>query len=414
MTSDQQRQERSILDESSAVPNGMRVAGAWSWRVAIVLLVAAMVIWLLSKITILLIPIMIATILATLLRPIVKKLKQWGVPQGLSVAIAEVGLIVLVVGALVLVGRQLVVGFSDLSQQAVKGLIQIQDWLTSGPLGLSNDQMTKYLDEALAALQNNTGTILSGALGVGTGLGHFTVGLLLTLFILLFFLLEGQDIWAFLVKFFPRRARPAVDGAARKGWTSLGNYARVQILVAAVDAVGIGVGAAIIQVPLALPLGVLVFVGSFIPVVGALVTGAVAVLLALVANGWVNALVMLGIVLLVQQLESHALQPFIMGRAVSLHPVAVILAVAAGSGIAGILGALFAVPMLAVANSFIRYVASRGWENDPELPDIYGLPQVVPDGGAAATDAAVAGPGATQAGGDAQPGSGVEHQQPGN
>lgn len=354
-----------------------------------------MLVWLLSQITILLIPIMIATILATLLRPIVKKLKQLGVPQGLSVAIAEVGLVVLVIGALFLVGRQMVVGFSDLSQQAIRGLIKIQEWLKSGPLGLSNDQITNYLNEALTALQNNSSTILSGALGVGSGLTHFTVGLLLTLFILLFFLLEGQDIWAFVVKFFPRSARPAVDGAARRGWTSLGNYARVQILVAAVDAIGIGAGAAIIQVPLAIPLGVLVFVGSFIPVVGALVTGAIAVLLALVANGWVNALIMLAIVLAVQQLESHLLQPFIMGRAVSLHPVAVILAVAAGSGVAGILGALFAVPMLAVANSFIRYIAGRGWESDPEIGAKYGIPQITPDAGA--SDAVIAAPGASGA-----------------
>ncbi|MBP2411646.1 putative PurR-regulated permease PerM [Arthrobacter stackebrandtii] len=398
MTPEKQRHERSPINESMAVPYGMRVAGAWSWRIGALLIVSAMLVWLLAKVSILIIPIMIATILATLLRPVVRKLKQWRVPQGLSVAIAEGGLILLVIGALALVGRQMVVGFSDLSEQAITGLIQIQEWLTSGPLGLSNDQMTKYLNEALAALQNNTGAILSSALGVGTGLGHFTVGLLLTLFILLFFLLEGQDIWAFVVKFFPKRARPAIDGAARKGWTSLGNYARVQILVAAVDAIGIGAGAAIIQVPLALPLGVLVFVGSFIPVVGALVTGAVAVLLALVANGWVNALIMLAIVLGVQQLESHALQPFIMGRAVSLHPVAVILAVAAGSGVAGILGALFAVPMLAVANSFIRYIAARGWENDPDLPDIYGLPQVVPDGATAAAAAAGAAPGTVATG----------------
>ncbi|WP_449372092.1 AI-2E family transporter [Arthrobacter psychrolactophilus] len=188
--------------------------------------------------------------------------------------------------------------------------------------------------------------------------------------------------------------------------TSLGNYARIQVLVAAVDAIGIGAGAAIIQVPLALPLSVLVFVGSFIPVVGALVTGAVAVLLALVANGWVNALIMLGIVLLVQQLESHLLQPFIMGRAVSLHPVAVILAVAAGSGVAGILGALFAVPLLAVANSFIRYIAARGWEHDPDLPDIYGLPQVIPDG------APVTNSGAAEAGADEVAGSGVVPEDP--
>ncbi|WP_269938168.1 AI-2E family transporter [Arthrobacter sp. HY1533] len=402
MTPEQQRHEREVLNDSSVVPYGMRVAGAWSWRVAIVLVVSAMLIWLLAKVSILIVPIMIATILATLLRPVVKKLKSLGVPQGLSVAAAEGGLILLVAGALVLVGRQLVVGFSDLSEQAITGLIQIQNWLNDGPFGLSNDQVTKYLNEALTALQNNTGTILSSALGIGTSVTHFGVGLLLTLFILLFFLLEGQDIWAFVVKFFPRRARPAVDGAARRGWTSLGNYARVQILVAAVDAIGIGAGAAIIQVPLALPLGVLVFVGSFIPVVGALVTGAVAVLLALVANGWVNALIMLGIVLLVQQLESHLLQPFIMGRAVSLHPVAVILAVAAGSGVAGILGALFAVPMLAVANSFIRYIAARGWENDPGLPDIYGLSPATPDAGP------VTDPGAAQPGGDGQPGPGVE------
>lgn len=142
-----------------------------------------------------------------------------------------------------------------------------------------------------------------------------------------------------------------------------------------IDALGIGVGAAILGVPLALPLGVLVFLGSFIPVVGALVTGAVAVLLALVANGWLNALIMLGIVLLVQQAESHLLQPLIMGKAVALHPVAVILAVAAGSYLAGIPGALFAVPTLAVANSAIRYIAARGWEHDGAL---HGRPSTGP------------------------------------
>ncbi|MEO6529840.1 MAG: AI-2E family transporter [Specibacter sp.] len=376
MTPSPHDQERYTQSDSSGVPFGMRVAGAWSWRVGVILLVSAMLVWLLSQITILIIPLMLAAIIASLLRPVVKALKGIGMPQGLSVAIAEVGLIVVVLGGLFLVGRQMVAGFSDLSEQAIQGVIQIQEWLTNGPLGISNDQINKYLNEALAAVQNNSSAIFSSALGFGSGFTHFAAGLLLTLFILLFFLLEGQDIWSFIVKFFPRRARPAVDGAGRRGWRSLGNYARVQILVAAVDAVGIGVGAAIIQVPLALPLGVLVFVGSFIPVVGALVTGAVAVLLALVANGWVNALIMLAIVLAVQQLESHLLQPFIMGRAVNLHPVAVILAVAAGSGVAGILGALFAVPLLAVANSSIRYIAERGWENDPLLPDIYGLTPV--------------------------------------
>jgi predicted PurR-regulated permease PerM len=157
-------------------------------------------------------------------------------------------------------------------------------------------------------------------------------------------------------------------------------------------------------VPLALPLGVLVFLGSFIPIVGALVTGAVAVLLALVANGWVNALIMLGVVLLVQQLESHILQPLIMGKAVKLHPVAVILAVAAGSYLAGIPGALFSVPILAVANSSIRYIAGRTWEHDSAL-ETAGPDVAAPAAGNSGRDTGL--PGATTGrGGDAAPGSG--------
>ncbi|ALE91473.1 permease [Arthrobacter alpinus] len=373
MTPSQQPSERYQDSEQSVVPFGMKVAGAWAWRVGTIVVVAGILIWLLSYVTILIIPLMVAALLAALLLPVVKGLGKLGLPRGLSVAIAELGLIAVVVGGLYLVGRQMVSGVTALSEGAVTGVIQIQDWLMSGPLSLSSDQISNYLQDVLNAVQNNGSTIVSSALGIGSGFGHFGAGLLLTMFILIFFLLEGEKIWAFMVRLFPRRSRPAVDGAGRRSWLSLGNYVRVQILVAAVDAVGIGAGAAIIQVPLALPLGVLVFIGSFIPVVGALVTGAVAVLLALVANGWVNALIMLGIVLLVQQLESHLLQPFIMGRAVSLHPVAVILAVAAGSSVAGILGALFAVPVLAAANSFIRYIAGRSWEDDAALPDIYGL-----------------------------------------
>lgn len=364
--------------QPAVIPFGMRVAGAWAWRIGVILVVAAMVIWLLSKVTLLIIPIMVAALFAALLRPVVAGLRKLGLPRGLSVAITEVGMIVVVLGGLYLVGRQMVTGISQLSQQVVTGLIQIQNWITSGPLSLSNDQIDKYLNEGLDALQNNSSVIVSKLLGIGSGFGEFGAGLLLTLFILIFFLLEGDRIWAFFVNLFPRRSRPAVDGAGRQGWTSLGNYVRVQVLVAAVDAIGIGGGAAIIQVPLALPLGVLVFIGSFIPVVGALVTGAVAVILALVANGWVNALIMLAIVLVVQQLESHLLQPFIMGRAVNLHPVAVILAVAAGSSVAGILGALFAVPLLAVANSVIKYIAHRGWDHDPALAGLYGN-QPLPD-----------------------------------
>ena len=274
-------------------------------------------------------------------------------------AVTVLGFLGLIGGSLALVGRQLVAGFSELWSEALAGIQQIQGWLADGPLHLTAAQIDQYLQEATAALQNNSSSILSGALSFGSTAGHFAAGLVLALFVLIFFLLEGDRIWAFLVRLLPRKARAATFGAGRKGWASMVSYARIQMFVAFVDAVGIGVGAAIIGVPLALPLGVLVFMGSFIPIVGALVTGAVAVLLALVANGWVNALIMLGIVLLVQQLESHILQPLVMGKAVALHPVAVILSVAAGSYLAGIPGALFSVPILAVANSAIRYIAGQ-------------------------------------------------------
>ncbi|MCU1531268.1 MAG: family transporter [Arthrobacter sp.] len=354
------------LDED--IPYGMRIAAAWAWRIGVLLVVGGALVWLLRGVSFLIIPIMVAALLAGLLSPLVGWLRKGGVPNGLAVAVTVLGFIGAIAGALALVGRQLISGFSELWSQALAGVQQVQTWLSEGPLHLTADQIDQYIREATAALQNNSSSILSGALTFGSTAGHFAAGLILALFVLIFFLLEGDRIWAFLVRLLlPRKARRAADGAGRRGWTSMVSYARVQMFVAFVDAVGIGVGAAILGVPLALPLSVLVFIGSFIPIVGALVTGAIAVLLALVANGPVNALIMLGVVLAVQQLESHILQPLIMGKAVALHPVAVILAVAAGSYLAGIPGALFSVPILAVANSSIRYIAGRTWEHE-EVP----------------------------------------------
>lgn len=358
------RTEREIEQD---IPYGVRIAAAWSWRVGLILLVMGALVWLLGKVSFLIIPVMVAALLAGLLSPVVGWLRSQRLPNGLAVAVTVLAFIGLIAGALALVGRQLVLGFRELWSEALTGIQQIQDWLAQGPLHLTAAQIDRYIQEATTALQDNSRSILSGALSFGSTAGHFAAGMILALFILIFFLLEGGRIWAFLVRLLPRRARIPADGAGRRGWASMVSYARIQMFVAFVDAVGIGVGAAIIGVPLALPLGVLVFIGSFIPIVGALITGAIAVLLALVANGPVNALVMLGIVLLVQQLESHILQPLVMGKAVALHPVAVILSVAAGSYLAGIPGALFSVPILAVANSAIRYIAGRTWEHDQVL-----------------------------------------------
>ena len=349
------------------VPYALRVSASWAWRLGVVLVVGAGLVWVLAHFSLLIIPLMVAALLAGLLAPVSSWLRRNKVPSGLAVAVTIVSFLGLIVAALTLVGRQLALGFRDLWDETLSGVAQIQVWLADGPLHITTTQMDTLLQEATNTLQQNSANILSGALSVGTGAGHFAAGVLLTLFALVFFLLDGRRIWRFTAGLLPRRARPGGYGAGIHGWDSMVNYVRVQLLVAFIDAVGIGAGAAIIGVPLALPLAVLVFLGSFVPLVGAVLTGFVAVLLALVANDWVNALIMLGIVLLVQQLESHILQPLIMGRAVALHPLAVIVAVTGGTLAAGIPGALFSVPLLAILNTVVRYIASRGWEGDPAL-----------------------------------------------
>ena len=362
--------EERRAGEGYRVPFAVDVAGAWSWRL-IVIAGAGWVVWKgLGHVSLLVIAMMVAMLLAALLSPTVMLLRKKGVRAGGAAAIAELGLLLLLAVIISLTGQQLVRGFATMANKAVQGYQQLVDWwLKSLGYDLDADQLNQLLHQIENTFKDNPNTVLNGVSRVGSTAADVATGVLLTLFTLLFFLMEGERIWLFVVGLFPKDAREAVNGAGRAGWKSLGAYVRVQILVAAIDAIGIGLGAAILGVPLAIPLGVLVFLGSFIPVIGALFSGAVAVLLALVALGPVQALIMLGIVLLVQQVESHILQPLIMGKAVSLHPLAVIFSVAGGSMIFGAVGALFAVPTLAVVNSVVRYLADRGWEHDPNLRD---------------------------------------------
>ena len=364
--------EEQVAEEERGyrVPFAMEVAGAWAWRI-IMIAGAGWVLWKsLGHVSLLVISLLVALLLAALLSPAVMLLRKKGVRAGGAAAIAELGLLLLLAVIISLTGQQLVRGFATMANKAVQGYQQLMDWwLKSLGYDLGADQLNQLLHQIENTFKDNPNTVLNGVSRVGSTAADVATGVLLTLFTLLFFLMEGERIWLFVVGLFPKDAREAVNGAGRAGWKSLGAYVRVQILVAAIDALGIGLGAAILGVPLAIPLGVLVFLGSFIPVIGALFSGAVAVLLALVALGPVQALIMLGIVLLVQQVESNILQPLIMGKAVSLHPLAVIFSVAGGSMIFGAVGALFAVPTLAVVNSVVRYLANRGWEHDPSLRD---------------------------------------------
>ncbi|RKQ34119.1 AI-2E family transporter [Kocuria tytonis] len=345
----------------------VRIAAAWSWRILLIIAGVGVVGWLLSHVTTVLIPVLLAALLAGLLFPAVRWLRSKGFPAALAAITVEIGLILLVLGLLALAGQQMIVGFTQLSSSAVAGFQKLVGMLEDSPLHLSTDNITQWISELGNTLQDNTGTILSSAMTFGSTAGNIATGTIIMLFVLLFFLMDGENIWLFLVKLFPRRARAAVNGAGRKGWISLAQYVRIQVFVAFVDAVGIGLGAFLLSVPLALPIGVLVFLASFIPIVGAVATGIVAVLVGLVAVGPAAALGMLIVVLFVQQIESNVLQPLVMGKAVALHPVAVFLAVASGSVLFGIVGALFSVPVLAVLNTIVRYLSSRAWERDDEI-----------------------------------------------
>ncbi|WP_448631475.1 AI-2E family transporter [Cellulomonas soli] len=348
------------------VPEPVRSAASWSWRLLLIGAVVAVGLWLLVQLKVIVVPVLVALLLTVLLAPVVGWLHRrahW--PRALAAGASVLGMVLVVAGLLTLAGRSIAKGFGELWSEASTGVDTVVRWLSDGPLQITDADLTGYLEQAQKALGSSASGLVSGALSVTTTVGHVVAGGLIALFCTFFFLLDGRAIWAWVVGLLPRRSRERVHQAGRRGLVTLGAYTRTQILVAGVDALGIGLGAAILQVPLALPLAILVFLGSFVPIVGAILTGSVAVLVALVAQGPGAALAMLIIVLAVQQFEGHFLQPILMGHAVSLHPVAVLLVVAAGSFVAGIVGALFAVPVAAVINTVVLYL--HGHDKFPQL-----------------------------------------------
>jgi predicted PurR-regulated permease PerM len=366
--------DRAVED---AVPVGMRIAGAWSWRILVIAGVIALFVFLVIQLKLIVIPLMVAILLGALLVPLVQFLQRHRWPKWLAVAVAEVGLIGVVTGLVYLIVTQIIRGFPDLRDRSLEFFDEFKAILLASPLHLTEAEINDYLAQSWEAIQRDSQWLLSGAVSFGSSFGHFLAGILLVLFATLFFLIDGRRIWQWTVRLFPRRARAAADGAGRAGWVTLTDFVKVQIFVAFIDAVGIGLGAWILGLffggfPLVIPIAIAVFLGSFIPVVGAVLTGAIAVFVALVYLGIWPAVIMLGIVLLVQQVEGHVLQPLVMGTAVKVHPLAVVFAVAAGGFLAGIAGALFAVPVVATLNIMVHYIARGEWRThpDPTLRDV--------------------------------------------
>ncbi|MGW6443761.1 AI-2E family transporter [Lentzea sp. NPDC055074] len=356
---------------SGRVPKLLRVSAAVSWRFVVVIAALYVVAYALSFLASIVIPVAIALLLAALFSPGVSKLVEWRVPRGVAVTLMMIIGIGALGGVLTFVISEFSRGLPELQSQVAASLDTIQTWLKDGPAHLSDAQLQNYVNEIVKTIKENQAEITSGALTTAATLGELLTGLLLALFTLIFFLHDGDGIWRFVTRAVPRDVRQRVDVAGRRGFGSLVSYVRATAVVAIVDAVGVGVGLAIIGVPLVVPLSALVFLGAFIPIIGAVFTGAVAVLIALVTNGPIAALVVLAVLIGVMQLESHVLQPLLLGRAVKLHPLAVVLAIAGGLVTGGIAGALLAVPLLAVLNSGIRsLVSDADAEQKPEKVDV--------------------------------------------
>ncbi|WP_156725815.1 AI-2E family transporter [Streptomyces apocyni] len=343
-------------DPVTAIPWGIRVAAEAAWR----LVVLAGLVWVLMKIVgavqLVVLSFVAAMLITALLQPMVARLRRFGLPHGLATAVTFItGFVVIgLVGWFVV--WQVMENVDNLARQVQNGIEEMQNWLIDGPFHVTEDQINNVAKSLSDAVGSNARELTEAGLEGVTVVLEILTGIVLAMFSTLFLLYDGKTIWKWSLKLVPAEARPGVAGAGPRAWKTLTAYVRGTVIVALIDAVFIGIGIWFLDVPMAVPLAVFIFLFAFIPIVGAVVSGALAVLVALVTQGPGTALLALAVVFAVQQIESHVLQPFILGRAVRVHPLAVVLAVAAGALVAGISGAVVAVPMVAVINTVVGYL----------------------------------------------------------
>ncbi|AXK36149.1 AI-2E family transporter [Streptomyces armeniacus] len=342
----------------AVVPWGLRVAAEAGWR----LLVLAGVIWVLMKVVsaigLLIMAFAAGLLITALMQPTVARFRKLGLGRGLATAVTFItGFVVMgLVGWFVV--WQVMENLPTLTERVQQGIEDLRTWAIDGPFHVNEDQINDISKNLSDWLGDNSQEITSAGLEGVTVIFEFLTGALLAVFVTLFLLYDGPRIWQWTLKFVPAPAREGVAGAGPRAWVTLTGYVRGTVIVAFIDAVFIGIGIYFLDVPMAVPLAVFIFLFAFIPIVGAVLSGSLAVVVALVTNGVFTSLMVLVVVLVVQQIESHVLQPFILGRLVRVHPLAVVLAVTGGSLIAGIPGAVVSVPLVAVTNTVVGYLKS--------------------------------------------------------
>jgi putative heme transporter len=364
-----------LTPELARVPSWLASSAAWAWRLLVLLAASSVVLWLLIRLYLVSLPIIIALILATLCVPLARALEARGVHRTASAAIVVIGGLIAFGGVIAALTPAFIAQVQELRPTVVDAVDQVFDFLETG-LGWDREEVMGFLEQGVEAAQERGGE-LAGQVAAGAAVAvQGIAALTLAIVLLFFFVKDGEQIVAWILSRTPPAYEDTMRAVGRRAWTALAGFVRGTAAVALIDAIGIGVGLAIVGVPLVLPIAVLVFFGGFIPVIGAFLTGLLAVLVALAAGGFQQALVVLAIVVAVQQLESNVLQPVIMRRAVSLHPVVILAALTAGAALTGVVGAFLAVPIAAVASAVgnelrLRHEAAAvgvGADDDPMGP----------------------------------------------
>lgn len=347
------------VDRGALILESLKGAAAWAWRFLLLAAALAVLFYVLGKLWVGVLPLLLALIVSTVLWGPVRFLTRRGWPSGLAAGLVLLLGLGAFVGSLAAIAPGIVAQGQDIVKQASQGLQQILDWVEGPPLNLKNEQVSEYVDQASDWLQQQSANIASGVLTGVTTAGSLLVTLAMVLVLTFFFLKDGERFAPWVRRFTGPTAGMHLTEALARMWVTLGGFIRAQALVSLVDAVFIGIGLLILGVPLAFGLALITFFAGFIPIVGAVTAGALAVLVALVSEGFVTALWVLAIVLAVQQIEGNVLSPILQSKAMDLHPVIILLAVAAGGTRWGIVGAFLAVPVTATVVSVIRYASEQ-------------------------------------------------------
>jgi predicted PurR-regulated permease PerM len=336
------------------VPSWLDTAAQWSWRLVIIAVAVGAVAYALNYLNLVLVPIIIAVFVAAMLEPVRRRLEGWGMRSWLAATLAFLIGVIFIVSFLGLAIGQVVSNFDDLSNQASNGVEKVTGWFENGPLHVKASGFQSGFDKAVERFKDDPTRALSGTITVLSTTGGLLGGGILALVVTLFLMLDRSRIWNGVASLAPSRARGRVNTAAFAAWTMLVGYVRVTLFEAVFDSVCIGVAVALFGVPVAFALSAIVFLSVFIPILGAILSGLLIVLVALVTKGFGTALALAIIILVVQQFDANVLYPFLTSRRLSIHPLSSLLLVAIGGLVGGIFGAFVAVPFVGMANAARR------------------------------------------------------------